>query len=187
MIKKIGRFSASKAAAFTVLVSGTEFFRMPNHYSKGIFMKKVAVLAALAAFGATPAIAAGEARIEARGGIAFANGESEAVAGIGAGYDFDLGEKAFVGLDATADKILVDGTEVVFGVGPRLGIKAGEKTKIYANGGIAFGSKGGSDPYLGAGVQRSFGAAIYGKVEYRRFISDGTDINLASLGIGFKF
>jgi hypothetical protein len=151
-------------------------------------MRKITILTAILTFSGTPALAAGEGRLEARGGIAFANGNSEAVAGVGVGYDFALGDGAFAGIDATADKILVDGTPVVFGVGPRIGIKAGEKTKLYANGGIAFGSKGGSDPYLGAGVQQSFSSTVFGKIEYRRFLSNGgADINFASLGIGFKF
>jgi outer membrane immunogenic protein len=150
-------------------------------------MRTIAILASLAAMSATPAMAAGEARVEARGGIAFANGSSEGVAGVAAGYDFDLGGTAFAGIEGTADKILESGTGVVFGVGPRLGIKAGDKTRLYANGGIAFGSKGGSDPYLGAGIQRKLGTSVFGKIEYRRFLSNGSDVNLASIGLGLTF
>ncbi len=61
--------------------------------------KQVLAVTVFAAFAATPAYAEGEGRIEARGGIAFAGGTSEAFAGIGGGYDFDLGGKAFIGLD----------------------------------------------------------------------------------------
>jgi hypothetical protein len=75
---------------------------------------------------------------------------------------------------------------VFFGAGARVGIKAGEKTKLYANGGIAFNGDG-SDPFIGAGIQRKFGSSIYGKIEYRRFISNGTDLNFAGVGLGLTF
>ena len=62
-------------------------------------MNKFALsVAAVAAISAAPGYAAGDGRVEARGGIAFAGGTSEAFAGIGGGYDFDLGKTAFIGL-----------------------------------------------------------------------------------------
>ncbi len=150
-------------------------------------MKKLIVLAAAAAaIVATPAFASGEGRIEGRGGIAFAGGSSEAFVGIGAGYDFDLGDKAFIGIDLGADKILANGAKVIWSTGARLGAKVSEKGRLYANGGIGF-CCGGSDPYLGVGYQHKFGTNAYGKIEYRRVLRNGTDVNFAGIGIGGAF
>ena len=149
-------------------------------------MRKLAILVAAAALSATPALAAGEGRIEARGGIAFAGGTSEAFAGVAAGYDFDLGDKAFIGIEGSADKVLANGSKVLFGVGARIGAKAGDKGKLYAVGGIGF-CCGTSDPFIGAGYQHKLGEKVYGKIEYRRILSGGTDINFAGLGIGAAF
>ncbi len=143
-------------------------------------------IAALTAMAATPACAGGEGRVEARGGIAFAGGTSEAFAGVGGGYDFDLGDKAFVGVDVGADKVLAGGTEVAWSVGGRIGAKVGEKGRIYALGGMGF-CCGGSDPYIGAGYQRQLGSKVYGKVEYRKILSSfGPNVNFAGIGLGIK-
>ena len=149
-------------------------------------MRKIAILAAAAALSSTPAFAAGEGRIEARGGIAFAGGTSEAFAGVAAGYDFDLGDKAFIGIEGSADKVLSNGSKVLWGVGARIGAKAGDKGKLYAVGGIGF-CCGTSDPFIGAGYQHKLGEKVYGKIEYRRILSGGTDINFAGIGIGAAF
>jgi outer membrane immunogenic protein len=151
-------------------------------------MRKLAILAALSAFGATPALASGEGRIEARGGLATCCSTEEAFLGVAAGYDFDLGEKAFIGIEGSADKILVDGSDVLFGVAARVGAKAGEKTRFYALGGMGF-ADGESDPFLGAGVEFGFGGRAYGKVEYRRVITSGgfSDLNFFGAGVGARF
>lgn len=150
-------------------------------------MRKLIIAAAtVAALSSTPAFAetSGEGRVEARGGIAWAGGGEEAIAGIAAGYDFDLGEKAFFGVEASADKILADGTEVVFGATARVGVKAGENGKLYVNGGYSFNS---SDAFhAGAGYQHKLGKNLYAKIEYRRFF-DTVDINTAAVGVGFAF
>lgn len=149
--------------------------------------KQVLAVAAFAAFAATPVYAEGEGRIEVRGGIAFAGGTSEAFAGIGGGYDFDLGDKAFIGLDVGADKVLASGTEAFWSVGGRLGAKAGKNGRIYASGGIGF-CCGGSDPYFGAGYQHKLGNKVYGKIEYRKALSSfGPNVNFAGIGLGIGF
>ena len=152
-------------------------------------MRKFALfVTAVAASSAVPAYASGEGRIEARGGIAFASGASEAFAGAAAGYDFDLGEKAFFGVEGSIDKVLVKGSKALFGVGGRIGVKAGDKARLYGTAGYGFAG-GGSDPFVGAGVQVGFGAKVYGKVEYRRFITSNglPDINFAGVGVGIRF
>ncbi len=149
-------------------------------------MRNITLLAAAAAaLIATPAFAAGEARVEARGGIAWAGGNSEAIAGIAGGYDFDLGDKAFAGVEVSADKLLTGGTDVLFGIGGRIGAKVGDNGKLYANVGYSFGD--GDAAHLGAGYQHKFGEKLYGKIEYRRYLNNGPDINVAGIGLGFAF
>jgi outer membrane immunogenic protein len=141
----------------------------------------------LAAIAVTPAYAKGEGRVETHGGIAFAGGTSEAFAGVGGGYDFDLGDKAFVGLDLGVAKVLVRGTNAFWTVGGRIGARAGGNGRIYANGGIGF-CCGGSDPYVGAGYQHKFGSNVYGNVEYRKALSSfGPNVNFAGIGLGISF
>lgn len=150
-------------------------------------MKKFALSAALlSAVIATPALAAdGEGRLEARGGIAWAGGNSEAIAGVAAGYDFDLGDKAFAGVEASADKILANGADVVFGLTGRIGARVGDAGKAYIAAGYSFNN--GDAAHIGAGYQHKLGSNVYGKVEYRRFLLNGTDINTAVVGVGMAF
>ena len=145
------------------------------------------VVAALVATATTPAYAGDEGRVEARGGIAWAGGTSETFAGVGGGYDFDLGDKAFVGIDVGADKVLADGTDWTGSIGGRIGPKLGKEGRLYVNGGIGF-CCGGSDFYVGAGYQHKLGKKFYGKIEYRRALSTfGPDINFAGIGLGIRF
>ena len=153
-------------------------------------MRKFIVAAALTAAAlSAPAFAAegGEGRIEARGGIAFADGDSEAIAGVAAGYDFDLGESAFVGVEGSADKLLVGGTDVLFGASARAGAKVGENGKFFVAAGYTFGE--GDAFHAGAGYEQKLGSNVYGKLEYRRFfVGDGfADINTVAVGVGVKF
>ncbi len=150
-------------------------------------MRKLALIAATAAvMAAAPAYASGEGRLEARGGIAFAGGSSKAFAGVGGGYDFDLGKSAILGLDLGADKILANGAKVLWSVGARAGVKTSEDGRLYVNGGIGF-CCGTSDAYIGAGYQHKFGDKFYGKIEYRNVLSSGTNVNFAGIGLGMGF
>lgn len=153
-------------------------------------MRKISILAAVAAMtAAAPAFAqegpSGEGRVEVRGGVAWASGASEAVAGVAAGYDFDLGDTAFIGVEGSADKILVNGADVIFGVSGRVGAKVGTGGKVYAVGGYSFNN--GDAAHVGAGFQHKIGSTAYGKIEYRRFLLNGTDINTAAIGVGVNF
>lgn len=153
-------------------------------------MRKIAFAAAAAAAAiAVPAQAQeanGEGRVEARGGIVWAAGQEEAVAGVAAGYDFDLGEAAFLGVEASADHILASGADFVWGVGARAGAKVGDAGKLYAAGGYAFG-EGEDAPYLGAGYSHKVGQSVYISAEYRHFFSDFLDVNAATVGLGVNF
>ncbi len=147
-------------------------------------MKKLFVLAAAAAtVVATPAMAAGEGRIEGRAAIGWAGGAEDFFAGVAAGYDFDLGEAAFVGPEVSYDTNF-DGADLV-NVGGRLGAKVGEKGKVYVV--AAYELNDAEEFNAGIGYQHSFSEKVYGKVEYRRYFFSGTDLNAAGVGIGVKF
>lgn len=154
---------------------------------------RLAILSAAAVLLATTPALANEARIEARGGVAWSNGESEALAGVAAGYDYDLGTSAFVGAEVSADKIL-DGAanRVGFGFAGRVGAKIGEKSKLYAIGGYTtkFCEFCDDTWNAGAGYELGFGQKLYGKVEYRHFFVDnssGDDVDAVVAGLGMKF
>jgi len=150
-------------------------------------LKFIALAAAVSGAAiATPALA-NEGRVEARGGIAWANGDSEAIAGVAAGYDWDMGESGFVGLEASADKVLADGADdIVLGGTVRGGVKLNEKGKLFAAGGYTW-SDSADGFHLGAGYQHKLSDSAYLKVEYRRFFGDLDELNVAALGVGFAF
>lgn len=155
-------------------------------------MRKVLIaLAATVAAVASPAMA-NEGRIEARGGAAWVcdGCGTEDVWGIAAGYDWDLGDKAFVGLEVSGDKIGVSGSKVAFSGTVRVGAKAGEKGKFYVNGGFqteSFAGNGG-DPFAGVGFEQGIGKSLYVKAEYRHvFVDSFDDTNILAAGVGVRF
>ncbi len=153
-------------------------------------MRKVLLplLASLAV--ASPALA-NEARVEARGGVIWGQGDSEAVAGIAAGYDFDLGSNAFAGVEVSGDKVLESNTRVAFGFTGRAGAKISDAGKLYAAGGYTtkFARFGDESFHLGAGYQHAFGDKFYGKVEYRHYFFDHgvADPDAVVAGLGVRF
>lgn len=153
-------------------------------------MRKIALVAIAAAAAIAVPAQANEGRVEARGGIAWAGGAEEALAGVAAGYDWDLGSTedggAFVGIEGSADKILAGGTDIVWGATARIGANVGNGGKLYLAGGYSFGD-GEDVPHLGAGYQHKVGENVYLKAEYRRFFSDFIDINTAAIGVGMSF
>lgn len=148
-------------------------------------------LAAVAAVAVTTPALANEARVEARGGVIWDGSDSEATAGVAAGYDYDLGSKLFVGVQASADKVLTSGTRVSWGLGGRIGAKVLPATKLYA---VAdWESKPcrycNSAVGVGGGVQQDLGQRYYVKAEYQHLlIGDNTpDADLGLVGVGVKF
>ncbi|WP_369024993.1 outer membrane protein [Qipengyuania sp. RANM35] len=148
-------------------------------------MRKIALLGAVAVAAVAVPAQANESRAEVRGGIAWAQGQEEAVLGVAAGHDFDLGTTAFFGVEGSADKILVDGSDIVWGATGRLGAKVGTAGKIYGTAGYSFGD--GDAFHAGAGYQHKLGSAAYLKVEYRHFFDDVVDVNTAAVGLGLTF
>lgn len=152
-------------------------------------MRKFAAVAALAvATIATPAAAQGEVRAEARGGIVWAEGDSEATLGAALGYDFDLGETAFAGVEVSGDKILAEGADMVFGTTARLGVKTGDAGKLYGALGYTFENDAFYDSVvLGAGYEHKLSDSIYVGGNYRHFFSDFIDYDAAYLSVGATF
>lgn len=145
-----------------------------------------AAAASLAAIAVAAPAQANEGRVEVRGGAIFALDETEATLGAAAGYDFDLGTSAFVGGEISADKVLVDDSDVYFGFTARAGARLGEGGKLFAAGGYTVG-EGEDVPHLGAGYEHRVGQSVYLKAEYRHFFSDFADADAITVGVGMKF
>ncbi|WP_067736159.1 hypothetical protein [Novosphingobium naphthalenivorans] len=150
----------------------------------------VSLAAVAAAAAATPAMA-NEIRVEARGGVIWDGSNSDAVAGVAAGYDYDLGDKFFVGVQGSADKVLASDTRVTWGAGGRVGAKVLPDTKLYAV--ASWQSKPcrycNSAVGVGGGVQQGIGSRYFVKAEYQHLlVGDNTpDADLGLVGVGVKF
>lgn len=155
-----------------------------------VLFSLAAAAVATAATIATPAYA-NEGRLEARGGVVWSSGDSEAVAGVAGGYDWDLGTNTFAGVEVSADKIFQDNTRVLFGFTGRAGAKIAEGTKLYVDGGYTTKPCGGCKDSIHAGVGGEFKMTdkLYGKIAYRHyFVDDGfKDTNAVVAGLGFRF
>lgn len=150
----------------------------------------VSLAAVAAAAVATPALA-NEARVEARTGIIWDGSDSEAVAGVAVGYDYDLGSKFFVGVEGSADKVLTSDTRVSWGAGGRVGYKITPTTKLYANSTwqSKFSKYGNSAVAVGGGVEQALDNRFYAKAEYKHLlVGDNTpDADVGLVGVGVKF
>ena len=156
-------------------------------------MRKITLIAAAMAATtlATPAMAQdevnGEFRIEGRGGVIDGAGQTEAVAGVAAGYDFDLSETVFIGVEGSVDFVLANGGNEVFGATGRVGVHASEEAKLFAAGGRSFVGDGDDAWHLGAGVEYDVTDMVYLKAEYRHFFADFADADSVVAGVGLKF
>ena len=144
--------------------------------------------AALSGLAASPALA-NETRAEARAGVQWLPGSTEATAGVAAGYDFDLGPAAFSGVEVSADKALGSGYKTSFGFHGRAGVNL-IGTKLYGVGGYTTepcdNCRGAWD--VGAGAQFAFMGPLYGKVEYKHLFTDqNPDRDTLMAGVGLKF
>ena len=148
--------------------------------------KMIGGAAALAiAFSSAPAFA-NEGRIEARGGVISVLDDEEATVGVAAGYDFDLGDTLFVGGEVSADKVLVEDSDIYVGFTGRVGARIAEATRIFVAGGYTVG-EGEDTEHLGAGVQHAISDRIYLKAEYRHFFGDFADADSGVVGLGVRF
>jgi outer membrane immunogenic protein len=163
-------------------------------------MRKYALLAVCAAFFATPAFAAGEARVEAQLGYDSIDGESGVTYGTVLGYDMDLGASAFAGVevgiaDSTAESGGVKASREL-SAGVRFGMNVGERGRLYGLVGYSnqrfseqgFGSTNLDGIRVGAGYQMDITHNLYGKVEYRYTNYElGVDRHTAVAGLGVTF
>ena len=131
-----------------------------------------------------------------------------------AGYDFAVGEKTFVGVEASADDsstkecatdVLVIGDRTCISTGrdlsvvARLGYKLSDMNKVYALAGYANGrikvsyddgttsgsvGANGDGLRLGAGVQLGLGSNLYAKGEYR-YTNYESDFSRHQVLVGF--
>lgn len=163
-------------------------------------MKKITIAAAAVALFAVPAAANAQAYVQAQAGldsVSSGGASSEGVAyGVAAGYDLQLRNALFVGIQASvADSstkecvrdLLVVGDKTCIRTGRdlavvgRIGTNVGDTTKLYVLGGYtnarirATYSDGtnkasagaNADGFrLGAGFEHDFGRNLFGKVEY---------------------
>lgn len=129
---------------------------------------------------------ANEARVGIHGGVVWGGGDSEAVLGAQAGYDFDLGKTAFVGVEGSVDQILADGADPIGSLTARVGARVGERGKAYVLGGYTF-TEGEDLPHLGLGYQHKLGQRWFVNGEYRHYFSDFADGNAATVGVGLTF
>lgn len=153
-------------------------------------MRTVLISLAAALVAASPAVA-NEARVEARGGVIWGGGDTEATTGAAVGYDVDLGTSGFVGAEVSGDKILTSGTKVGFGFTGRAGAKLGAG-KLYANGGYTteFCDTCEGSWRVGAGYQQNLGNRLYGKVEYSHYLpqaAGAADSDSVGVGLGLRF
>lgn len=153
-------------------------------------MRKFLIALAATATVTSPALA-NETRVEARGGVIWDGGETEDFWGLAAGYDFDLGDKAFAGLEVSGDKVGASDTKVAFGLTGRLGAKVSERGKLFVDGGYTTKPCDLCEDSLHAGVgfEQGFGNNLYGKVAYRHFFVDQglSDSDAVTVGLGFRF
>lgn len=146
-------------------------------------MKKFLAAAAVAAALISAPASANEGRVEARAGLGWGGGAEDFVAGVAAGYDIDLGGNAFIGPEVSYDTNF-DGADLL-NVGGRIGAKVGTGGKLYA--GLGYDLADVEELNASIGYQHSIGQKTYGKVEYRRYFLNGTDLNAAVVGFGVKF
>lgn len=147
--------------------------------------------AALACAFASPAMAGG--RVEVRGGSLSDEGTSGGLAGIAAGYDFDLPLPVFIGAEVSLDANLAaansGNADVLIGLSARVGTKVGLGGRLYVTGGQTIRSIDNAPYHLGGGYQQAIGPMFYVKGEYRHYLAKdlytGGDSFVA--GVGLKF
>jgi outer membrane immunogenic protein len=163
-------------------------------------MRKIALLAALAAFSAAPAYASGEARVEAQLGYDDIGGESGVTYGTVLGYDMDIGSTAFVGVEVGFAETSIEELDVKAGrdlsAGVRFGVEVSERGKLYGLVGYSnqrfsapgFASENIDGIRVGVGYQHDISKNLYGKVEYRYTNYElGVDRQTVVAGLGARF
>jgi outer membrane immunogenic protein len=163
-------------------------------------MRKIALLAALAAFSSSPAYASGEARVELQLGYDEIGGESGVTYGTVLGYDMDIGSTAFVGVEVGLAETSIKSLDATAGrdlsAGVRFGVEVSDHGKLYGLLGYSnqrfsapgFESENIDGLRVGAGYQHDIGKNLYGKVEYRYTNYElGLERHTVVAGLGARF
>lgn len=138
------------------------------------------------AAGSCPAYA-GDGRAEATIGLIDQEKESNAIGALAVGYDWDLSETVFAGVEASVEQVFANGEDPSLGLAGRMGFKPGEKTKVFVIGGYSF-EKEEDRPFVGAGVEQDLAEGIYGVLFYHRLFGDiGPDADVVGVGLGIEF
>jgi outer membrane immunogenic protein len=162
-------------------------------------MRKIA-LAAAAILAATGTAHAEGVRAELHGGVdnfrGGGSGKTDAVIGVGIGYDLSVGKKAFIGLEGNIDENTSKFFKRDLSANVRIGVKLNDQTRLYALAGytnqrvkIAGVGAGNADGVRGGvGIERNFGERAYGKIEYRYSNYEaGLSRNQGLVGFGIRF
>ena len=133
---------------------------------------------------------ANEAYVEATGGGSWNDEATDAIGGFALGYDVDVTETVFVGVEATAEKLLTDGTRVAWGIGGRAGAEVLPRSKIFVS--MNWQSKDcrecGNAVGLGTGWEQNLSEKIYAQIEFKHlFIDDEANANVGIIGLGLMF
>lgn len=130
---------------------------------------------------------AGSARIEGRVGIMWADHEEAALVGLATGYDFHVGDSAFVGVEAAAEKPLTDHGFVEFSLSGRLGVRVSHDGALFAVGGYTHSEAHGA-PHAGVGYEHHLSDnGLYAAVEYRHMFVEGHPADTVAIGLGMMF
>jgi outer membrane immunogenic protein len=163
-------------------------------------MRKIALLAAFAAFAATPAYASGEARVEIQLGYDEIGGESGVTYGSVLGYDMEIGSTAFAGVEVGVSNTTIKESGITadreLSAGVRFGFDVSEQGKLY--GLVGYSNQRFSAPGLGgenidgvrvgAGYQHDISKSLYAKAEYRYTNYElGVERHTVVAGLGARF
>jgi outer membrane immunogenic protein len=139
---------------------------------------------AIAAVVSSPALA-NEGRVELRNGIIWANGVSDEAVGLALGYDADVSDAFFVGIESTIDTNF-DFVSPVLGVNARLGTNIGESGRFFGTVGYAYDTDFDIDDFaVGGGYQHTLNGDLVISAQYQRYLD--LDINRVSVGVGARF
>ncbi|MEO0031151.1 MAG: hypothetical protein RIS94_909 [Pseudomonadota bacterium] len=159
-------------------------------------------LAAITLAAASPPAWAGEGNADVHGGVSRSCALGSCTGtklsyGAAAGYDFDVSESTFVGVQAGIDGVkgYDGGTYANYSLVARVGAKFGAES-LYALGGYAAQELGGGDGTangwrLGVGYEHRFGKTLFVKAQYsysqysKYGISGGQ--NTGVIGVGTHF
>lgn len=148
-------------------------------------MRSIMIAAVFAAAAVSSPAVANEGRVELRNGIIWVDGASDEAVGVALGYDADLGDAFFVGVEGAIDTNY-DFVSPVLGLNARLGSRVGENGRLFGTVGYAYDTDFEIDDFaLGGGYQHTLDSGLVISAQYQRYMD--LDINRVSIGVGTRF